>query len=84
MPPEASFLQRAGHLHQYNLNHGRRSLCALAGPRYVARLFRGVPGLLNPKGESPDQLQANLLDLYKDLASGEISGIRRVAEFTLG
>ena len=36
------------------------------------------------QGESLDQLQANLRDLYKDLVSGEISGIRKVAELTLG
>ena len=36
------------------------------------------------QGESLEQLQENLRDLYKDLVSGEISGIRRVAELTLG
>jgi hypothetical protein len=36
------------------------------------------------QGESLEQLQENLRDLYTDLASGEISGVRRVAELTLG
>jgi hypothetical protein len=36
------------------------------------------------QGESLEQLQENLRDLYTDLASGEIAGIRRVSELTLG
>ncbi len=36
------------------------------------------------QGESLEQLQENLRDLYADLAGGEISGIRKVAELTLG
>lgn len=32
------------------------------------------------QGESEDDLKAQLLDLYKDLESGEIAHIRRVAE----
>jgi len=36
------------------------------------------------QGESLEQLQENLRDLYADLSSGEIAGIRRVAELTLG
>jgi hypothetical protein len=36
------------------------------------------------QGETLEQLQENLRDLYKDLASGQIPGIRRVAELTLG
>jgi len=35
------------------------------------------------QGENPEDLQANLRDLYRDLTSGEISGIRRVADLTL-
>ena len=31
------------------------------------------------QGDSVEDLQANLRDLYHDLTSGEISGIRRVA-----
>jgi predicted RNase H-like HicB family nuclease len=34
--------------------------------------------------ESIEQLQENLRDLYKDLVSGEISVVQRVAELTLG
>ena len=36
------------------------------------------------QGESPEELADNLRDLYKDLTSGEIQGIRRVAELTVG
>lgn len=36
------------------------------------------------QGESLEDLQENLRDLYADLTSGEIAGIRRVAELTLG
>jgi len=36
------------------------------------------------QGESLDQLQNNLRDLYVDLTSGDLAGIRRVAELTLG
>jgi predicted RNase H-like HicB family nuclease len=35
------------------------------------------------QGETLEELQANLRDLYKDLTSGEIPGIRRVAELTI-
>lgn len=36
------------------------------------------------QGESSEDLQEHLRDLYRDLASGEIPGVRRVAELTLG
>ncbi len=36
------------------------------------------------QGESLEDLQDHLRDLYKDLTSGEIPGVRRVAELTLG
>ena len=36
------------------------------------------------QGESLADLQENLRDLYRDLTSGKIPGIRRVAELTLG
>lgn len=32
------------------------------------------------QGESPEELEENLRDLYSDLVSGEIPGIRRVAK----
>ncbi len=35
------------------------------------------------QGESMEDLKAMLADLYKDLASGEIPGIRRHAELEL-
>jgi len=36
------------------------------------------------QGKSLEQLQENLRSLYGDLTGGEIPGIRRVAELTLG
>lgn len=36
------------------------------------------------QGETLEQLNENLRDLYRDLSSGEIPGIRRVAELTIG
>ena len=36
------------------------------------------------QGESLSELEDNLRDLYLDLTSGEIPGIRRVAELKVG
>lgn len=36
------------------------------------------------QGESLAELEENLRDLYKDLTGGEIPGIRKVAELTVG
>ena len=36
------------------------------------------------QGQTLAELQENLRDLYRDLTSGEISGIRKVAELTVG
>ena len=36
------------------------------------------------QGHSLAELEDNLRDLYRDLTSGEIPGIRRVAELTFG
>jgi predicted RNase H-like HicB family nuclease len=36
------------------------------------------------QGETLAELEDNLRDLYKDLTSGEIPGIRKVAELTVG
>ena len=36
------------------------------------------------QGESLEELEANLRDLYCDLSSGEIPGVRKVAELTVG
>jgi hypothetical protein len=36
------------------------------------------------QGESLGELGENLRDLYRDLTSGEIPGIRRVAELPVG
>ncbi len=36
------------------------------------------------QGETLAKLQEHLRDLYRDLTSGEIPGIRRVGELTVG
>ncbi len=45
--------------------------------------FEEFPDYLT-QGETLEELQENLRDLYIDLTSGEIPGIRRVAELTFG
>ncbi len=45
--------------------------------------FEEFPDYLT-QGETQEELVANLRDLYVDLTSGEIPGIRRVAELSLG
>lgn len=35
------------------------------------------------QGESLEDLQCNLRDLYRDLISGEIPGVRKLAELSL-
>lgn len=36
------------------------------------------------QGESPEELAENLRDLYQDLTGGEIPGVRKVAELSVG
>ena len=36
------------------------------------------------QGESLDELKENLKDLYEELTSGRIPGVRRVAELEVG
>ena len=63
----------------------------MAGIRYVhwqedgfwLGYFEEFPDYLT-QGETLAQLQENLRDLYADLTSGQIPGIRKVAELTLG
>ena len=45
--------------------------------------FEAYPDYLT-QGESLEQLQENLCDLYANLTDGEIPSIRKVAELTLG
>ena len=45
--------------------------------------FEEYPDYLT-QGESLSGLEANLRDLYVDLTSGQIPGIRRVAELSIG
>ena len=45
--------------------------------------FEEYPDYLT-QGQTVDELKENLRDLYRDLTSGEISGIRRVAELSVG
>ena len=35
------------------------------------------------QGETPDDLREHLLDLYRDLTSGELPGIRKVGELVV-
>ena len=44
--------------------------------------FEVFPDYLT-QAESPEELQGNLRDLYKDLTSGEIPGILKIAELTI-
>ena len=44
--------------------------------------FEEFPDYLT-QGETLSDLEENLRDLYKDLTSGEIPGVRRVAKLTL-
>ena len=45
--------------------------------------FEEFPDYLT-QGATLAELEDNLRDLYRDLTSGQIPGIRRVAELTLG
>ncbi|HEV2689555.1 MAG TPA: hypothetical protein VGV35_13420 [Bryobacteraceae bacterium] len=45
--------------------------------------FEEFPDYLT-QGDSIAELQENLRDLYGDLTSGEIQGIRRVGELSVG
>lgn len=45
--------------------------------------FEEFPDYLT-QGETLEELQENLRDLYKELSSGELPGIRRVAELAVG
>ncbi len=45
--------------------------------------FEEFPDYLT-QGETLEELQGNLRDLYKDLTNGEVPGIRRVAELPVG
>jgi hypothetical protein len=45
--------------------------------------FEEFPDYLT-QGETVEELRENLRDLYRDLTSGEIPGIRRVAELSVG
>ncbi len=45
--------------------------------------FEDFPDYLT-QGESLEDLQVHLRDLYRDLTSGDIPGLRRVAELPVG
>lgn len=56
-------------------------ICRMAACRLVtSRIFLTT----SPKEASLAELEENLRDLYHDLTSGQIPGIRRVTELTLG
>jgi hypothetical protein len=45
--------------------------------------FEDFPDYLT-QGETVEELEENLRDLYRDLTSNEIPGIRRVAQLAVG
>ena len=45
--------------------------------------FEDYPDYLT-QGESLSELEENLRDLYRDLTRGEIPGIRKIAELSVG
>ena len=45
--------------------------------------FEEYPDYLT-QGESLGELEANLRDLYKEITSGTIPGIRKIAELSIG
>lgn len=45
--------------------------------------FEDYPDYLT-QGETVEELEENLRDLYRDLTSGEIPGIRKAAELAVG
>lgn len=65
-------------------------LIAMMAARYVywqegnhwLGYFEEFPDYIT-QGETPEDLQEHLRDLHRDLTSGEIAGIRRVAELPL-
>ena len=50
--------------------------------RHWLGYLQGYPDYWS-QGESLDDLQSNLRDLYRDLTSGEIPGVPKLAELTL-
>jgi hypothetical protein len=52
------------------------------GPAWIGYLEE-FPDYLT-QGASLAELKENLRDLYRDLTSGEIPGVRRVAELSIG
>ena len=64
------------------INHAKHPLCLLAEWRCLARPSGRISGLYDP-GTTLDDLKEHLLDLYKDLSSGAIPGVRKVAELEI-
>ena len=60
---------------------GSRYIYWQDGPQWLG-YFEEYPDYMT-QGESLDDLQEHLKDLYRDLTSGEIPGVRRVAELSL-
>jgi len=50
---------------------------------WLGYFFEEFPDYLT-QGETLEEFQENLRDLYRDLTSGEIPGIRRVDEIAVG
>jgi len=72
--------QRGGTVHRLE-DWGRRQLTYP-----IAKVHKAHYVLMNIEcdAETLAELEENLRDLYRDLTSGEIPGIRRVAELSLG
>jgi hypothetical protein len=57
----------------------RASVRILARRGFLAWLFRGISDYMT-QGRTLEDLKDHLKDLYRDLVSGEIPSVRRVAE----
>ena len=77
----------ARHQRRATQPHSSRSSCVACTGRLSLgqspiHYFEEFPDYLT-QGESRKELEENLRDLYRDLTSGEIPAIRRVAELSL-
>jgi hypothetical protein len=78
------FLLSAERLTNYvKWRYAYRSIRPLATNGMWLGYFEEFPDYLT-QGQSPQELEENLRDLYRDLTCGEIPGIRRVSELSVG
>ena len=59
-----------------------RCICWQDGDQWLG-YFEEFPDYMT-QGSTAEELKAHLRDLYKDLTSGEVPGIRRVVELAVG